>query len=104
MPLFCPIWFSSQMWILQFDEDLGPLARKIWNKFGLVLRTQATEIKYELEYKNFFHYLRHPNFHIFDTTIKAVSGACDIFKETHINNIINDVISFFRQEWDIIQA
>jgi len=49
MPLFCPVWFSSQIWILQFDEELGPVARKIWNKFGLVLRSGVVDYQGETE-------------------------------------------------------
>jgi len=57
-PLFNPIWFSTQMWILLFDEELGGLARKIFNKFGVTLRSECLEIALEKETRNVFHYLR----------------------------------------------
>ena len=38
LPLCCPVWFSTQIWVLQYDEECGKLARKLWNKYGLVLR------------------------------------------------------------------
>lgn len=43
-PLFCPVWFSAQMWIMQFDEELFSLARKIWNRYGLALRSSVLDI------------------------------------------------------------
>ena len=57
-PLFNPVWYSSQMWILLFDEELSGLARKIWNKFGMALRTECVELQCEVSDKNIFHYLR----------------------------------------------
>ena len=53
-PLFCPVWFSTQIWMLLFDEDLALLARKINNKFGITLRSEVFELKLEKESKNLF--------------------------------------------------
>lgn len=30
-PLFCPVWFSTEIWMLLFDEELSALARKLTN-------------------------------------------------------------------------
>lgn len=46
------------MWILLFDEELGGLARKIFNKFGTSLRYECLEIAQEKESQNMFHFLR----------------------------------------------
>jgi hypothetical protein len=47
MPLFCPVWFSTQIWILQFDDEANKIAKKLWNKYGLVLRTSALDLSRE---------------------------------------------------------
>ena len=57
-PLFNPVWFSTQMWVLLFDEELGGLARKIFNKFGTTLRYECLSIELEKETHNAFYYLR----------------------------------------------
>jgi hypothetical protein len=103
-PLFNPIWFSSQMWILLFDEELGGLARKIWNKFGLALRNECLSIKHEKETHNAFHYLRNTNFGIFSLTTKAVGSAMEIYRlSPKLSSIIDDLIEFYRTEWLIIK-
>lgn len=102
-PLFNPVWFSSQMWILLFDEELGGLARKIFNKFGITLRFEALEIKEEQETHNCFHYLREKNFQIFSLTTKAIGSAMELFRLTpKLKNIIADLISFYDSELEII--
>jgi len=37
-PLFCTPWFSTIVWVLQFEDSVRSVARKIWNKYGLVLQ------------------------------------------------------------------
>ena len=46
-PLFCPVWLSTQIWILQFDEECSKLARRLWNKYGMALRTANLDISLE---------------------------------------------------------
>jgi hypothetical protein len=102
-PLFNPVWFSSQMWILIFDEELGGLARKIINKFGNTLRYECLDISLEKETQNIFHYLREKNFGIFSLTTKAVGSAMELFRlSPKLKNIIQDLITFYDQEWEII--
>ena len=99
-PLFCPVWFSAQMWILLFDEDLGSLSRKIFNKFGLTLRSEALELEHEKQTKNVFHYLRDKNFGIFSMTTKAVSSAMELMRTSpRLNTLIDDLITFYASEW-----
>lgn len=57
-PLFCPVWLQSSIWILLYDEDLGSLARKIWNKYGFTLTSETVKLSFEESDKNLFHYLR----------------------------------------------
>jgi len=102
MPLFCPVWFSTQMWVLQFDEELGPMARKIWNKFGLVLRTGVVDYTTEKQDCNLFHYLRSDNFNIFELTTKATGSALELIGPTRLSTSIDSLIQFYRSEWLII--
>ena len=74
-PLFCPVWFSTQIWMLLFDEDFALLARKINNKFGITLRSEVFELRLERESKNLFHYMRNSNHSIFQTAVRASSAA-----------------------------
>lgn len=46
-PLFSPVWLQSTFWILLFDEDLGSLARKIWNKYGFVVTSESVRLENE---------------------------------------------------------
>ena len=71
MPLCCPVWFSTQVWILQYDEECGKLARKLWNKYGFVLRSGAIDLAKENETYNMFYYLRSKNTNIFDNSIRG---------------------------------
>lgn len=92
------------MWILLFDEELGGLARKIWNKFGLALRFECLSLNLEKETHNAFHFLRDTNFGIFSLTTKAVGSAMEIFRlSPKLGNIIDDLIQFYRSEWKIIK-
>jgi hypothetical protein len=102
-PLFNPVWFSTQMWVLLFDEELGGLARKIFNKFGITLRYECLDISLEVETKNVFHYLREKNFGIFSLTTKAVGSAMELYRSSpKLKNIIQDLITWYDQEWEII--
>lgn len=103
-PLFCPVWFSTLMWVLLFDEDLGSLSRKIFNKFGLTLRIEALELEHEKTNKNVFHYLRDENFGIFSLTTKAVGAAIEMFRlSPRLNKLIQDLIDFYASEWVVIE-
>lgn len=92
------------MWILLFDEELSGLARKIWNKFGTTLRYECLDISLEKETHNAFHFLREQNFGIFSLTTKAVGSAMELFRQSpKLKNIIEDLITFYRSEWKIIE-
>lgn len=78
-PLCCPVWFSSQLWILQFDEECGKIARKLWNKYGMVVRTGVISLAREHEDRNVFHFLRSNNTNIFDASVRAMISAIEIF-------------------------
>jgi hypothetical protein len=88
------------MWILLFDEDLGSLSRKIFNKFGLTLRSEALELEHERQTKNVFHFLRDKNFGIFSMTTKAISSAMELMRTSpRLNTLIDDLIEFYASEW-----
>jgi hypothetical protein len=75
--LFCPTWFSAQMWILQFEDTTKQVARKIWNKYGLVLK-DIMKLSNEESDRNVFMYLRYKNTAISDATVKATVAAIEI--------------------------
>lgn len=103
-PLFNPVWFSSQMWILLFDEELGGLARKIWNKYGMALRSECLDLPLETASKNIFYYLRQDNFGVHSLTTKAIGSAMETYRLTpKLNSIITDLISFYHSEWELIR-
>jgi hypothetical protein len=68
------------MWVLLYDESLGILAKKIWNKYGLVLRMGALDFKNETTYQNIFFHLRSKNTNIFETAIKSSIAAAEILQ------------------------
>lgn len=79
-PLFCPTWFSTQMWVLQFEDSSKQIARKIWNKYGLVLQ-DVLNLDDEKKERNIFKYLRYNNTVITDAAIKAAVSAAEVQKE-----------------------
>lgn len=88
-PLFNPVWFSTQMWMLLFDEELGGLARKIFNKFNVALRYECLSLDLEQEHHNMFYYLRERNWGVFSLTTKAVGSAMELYCTTpKLKNII----------------
>ena len=92
------------MWILLYDEELGGLARKIWNKFGLALRSECLSISLEKSTHNMYHYLRSDNFSIISLTTKAIGSAMEIYRlSPKLGSIIDDLIQFYRSEWQIIK-
>ena len=101
-PLYCPVWFCTQMWILQFDEECQKLARRLWNKFGMVLRTGAIDLSKEKEMCNVFHYLRSKNTNIFDNSIRGMVAAIELFHARY-DLIVDDLIEFYGQEMTIIR-
>ncbi len=102
LPLCCPVWFSTQIWVLQYDEECGKLARKLWNRYGLVLRSGALDLTREHEAHNLFHYLRSKNTNIFDNSVRGLVGAMEIF-HTRFDLIMDDMIEFYNKEINIIQ-
>jgi hypothetical protein len=102
LPLCCPVWFSTQLWILQFDEECQKVARKLWNKFGFVLRPGVIDLSKEKEFVNFYHYLRSKNTNIFDNSIRGSVGAIELFQSRY-DLIIDDLIEFYNQEMTIIE-
>jgi len=98
-PLFNPVWFATQMWMLLFDEELGGLSRKIFNKFGITLRGECLDIALEKETNNIFYYLRSANFGVFSLTTKAVGSAMEIFRQSQkLTRIVDDLTKFYRTE------
>ena len=85
------------------DPELSALARKIWNKFGIYLQPEALTIAREKEDMNMFHYLRSPNFSIFDLTVKAAAGAIELLQFMESSQFIVDLIQFYEDEWRIIE-
>jgi hypothetical protein len=102
-PLFCPVWLQTQLWVLLFDEELGSLARKIWNKYGFYLRTETIQFDKEKSHKNMFLFLRDKNFTIFNNTIKAASSALELLHNSANTNIVADLITFYDDEWKVIE-
>jgi hypothetical protein len=78
-PLYCPVWFSTQLWVLQFDEECSKVARKLWNRYGMVLRSGAIDLAKEHETNNIYHYLRSKNTNIFDNSIRGMVAAIELF-------------------------
>jgi hypothetical protein len=103
LPLCCPVWFSTQIWILQFDEECGKLARKLWNKYGMVLRSGTLDLAQEGKASNMFFYLRSKNTNIFDNTIRGIVCAIEIFQNRY-DLIVDDLIEFYNKEMKIIEA
>jgi hypothetical protein len=101
-PLFCPVWFSTQMWILQFDDEFFSIARKIWNRYGLVFRTEALEIDHEVEFCNIYHHLRSDNTGVFDMTIKAAVSAIEVLQGKY-DFIVDDLLRFYHSEIVIVK-
>jgi len=91
-PLFSPVWLQTQLWVLLSDEELSSLARKIWNKFGIYLQPEALSIAREKEDMNMFHYLRSPNFSIFDLTVQATAAAIELLQFTESSQFVYDLI------------
>ena len=50
-----------------------------------------------------FHYLRSPNFGIFDLTVKATAAAIELFQFMNSSAFIFDLIQFYDDEWKIIE-
>ena len=92
------------MWILLFDEELGSLSRKIFNKFGLTLRSEVLELQHERSTKNAFHFLRDKNFGIFSMTTRAISSAMELIRTSpRLNTLIDDLVEFYDSEWREIE-
>ena len=56
----------------------------------------------EKEDQNMFHYLRSPNFGIFDLTVKATAAAIELLQFMNSSTFIFDLIQFYDDEWKII--
>ena len=50
-----------------------------------------------------FHYLRSPNFNIFDLTVRATAAAIELFQFTDSSAFVYDLIQFYDEEWRIIE-
>ena len=102
-PLFCPVWFQTQLWVLLFDDELGSLARKIWNKYGFYLQSETMQLAKEKSHRNLFNYLRDKNYSIFNCTIKAAASAIELLHHSPKVSIISDLIEFYDDEWKVIE-
>jgi hypothetical protein len=85
------------MWILQFDDEFFSVSRKIWNRFGLVLRSGVLDIEQEQDLSNIYHHLRTDNTGVFDMTIKAAVAAIEIL-QTKYDSIVDDLLKFYHTE------
>ena len=90
------------MWILQFDDDFYSVSRKIWNRFGLVLRSGVLEIDQEQDLSNIYHHLRADNTAVFDMTIKAAVAAIEILQNKY-DSIVDDLLKFYHTEIVIVR-
>ena len=86
-----------------FDEELGSLARKIWNKYGFYLGTETIQFEKEKSHKNMFFFLRDKNFTIFNNTIKAAASALELLHHSPNTDIVSDLIAFYDDEWAVIE-
>jgi hypothetical protein len=64
---------------LQFDDECSKIAKKLWNKYGLVIRSGVIDLAKETETKNVYYYLRSQNTNIFDNAIASTVAAIEIF-------------------------
>jgi hypothetical protein len=78
---------------------LSSLARKLCNKFGITLRNEVVEFALEKQTKNVFFYLRESDINTFDTTVKAIGCAIELFGSAKRLRVIEDLIEFYRSEW-----
>jgi len=85
------------MWILQFDDDFFSVARKIWNRYGLVLRSGVLDFSREKEVNNIYHHLRASNTAVFDMTVKAAVSAVEIL-QGRFDIIVDDLLMFYHSE------
>lgn len=90
------------MWIMQFDDEFFSLSRKIWNRYGLVLRSGALEIDQEKELCNIYHHLRSSNTAVFDMTVKSAVAAIEIL-QGKFDSIIDDLLKFYHSEIVIVK-
>jgi hypothetical protein len=90
------------MWILQFDDEFYSVSRKIWNKFGLALRTGILELEHEKNFNNIYHHLRNSNTAVFDMTVKAAVAAIEILQGKY-DLIIDDLLKFYHTEIIIVR-
>lgn len=90
------------MWMLQFDDDTKQIARKLWNKYGFILKDVVLSISHENSHRNLFYYLRTPNTSIFETTVKAITGAMELF-QYKFDLILDDLLEFYDSEIKIIE-
>ena len=97
--LFSPVWLQTQLWMLLFDDELSTLARKIWNRFGLYLRTEVISLSHENSDRNLFHYMRSQNTSVFNFTIQASASAIEMLQYVDQSGIIADLESFYDSEW-----
>lgn len=101
-PLFCPVWFSTQMWILQFDDEFFSVSRKIWNRYGLVLRSGVLDFDREKQFGNIYHHLRTSNTAVFDMTVKAAVAAIEILQSGY-DAIVDDLLKYYHSEIVIVK-
>ena len=85
--------------MLLFDDELSTLARKIWNRFGLYLRTEVISLQHESTDRNLFHYMRSQNTSVFNFTIQASASAIEMLQYVDQSSIIADLESFYDSEW-----
>lgn len=90
------------MWILQFDEEFFAQARKIWNKFGLVLRDGVFDFTQEKTFFNFYYHMRSSDVGVFEMTVKAAVAAIEIMHDKFAG-IIDDLLKFYFSEIVVVK-
>ena len=79
------------------------MAKKLWNKFGMVLRSGSIDLSKEKETLNVYHYLRSKNTNIFDNSVRGTIAAIELFQSRY-DLIVDDLIEFYNQEMTIIEV
>ena len=78
------------------------MSRKIWNRYGLALRSGALDISQEKDLQNIYFHLRSANTSVFDMTVKAATAAVEIMQGKY-DAIVDDLLKFYHSEIVIVK-
>ena len=90
------------MWIMQFDEEFYSLARKVWNKFGFVLRPGTFELQNEKENWNMYYHMRSNDIGIFEMSVRAFIAGIEV-SHGKFGGIIDDLLKFYFSEIVVVK-